>query len=288
MPVQIAQLPVPDLQADTVSPGSGQARLQGLRVLAAEDDPVNQWVLRELLEQEGAVCTLHNNGADALADLRAGQVFDVLITDIQMPGLNGYETAQQARQLRPALPVLGLTAFAMAEDRQKCLDAGMADHITKPVDADALVRAILRALCRETAVAAATPLAPVIVPAPAPAPAPAVKSHVGWESLQKVLRKTESRITFLRTFLDNYASAPDTLRALLAVDDLDGLRRLVHKINGATGLLCAAEAQQQAKDIEALLTRAEAPADAQVDALAFSLEQVVHEVEVHLGLLLQV
>jgi signal transduction histidine kinase/CheY-like chemotaxis protein/HPt (histidine-containing phosphotransfer) domain-containing protein len=283
MPVQIAELPVPDLQADTAPLESGQQRLQGLRALAAEDDPVNQWVLRELLEQEGAVCTLHNNGADALAELRAGQVFDVLITDIQMPGLNGYETAQQALQLRPALPVLGLTAFAMAEDRQKCLDAGMADHITKPVDADALVRAILRALSREAVVAAGTPVAVIV-----PAPVAAVKSHVGWESLQKILRKSESRITFLRTFLDNYASGPDTLRALLAADDRDGLRRLVHKINGATGLLCAAETQQQAKDIEALLARAEDPADAQVGALAFSLEQVVQEVEAHLGLLLQV
>jgi CheY-like chemotaxis protein len=146
LPVQATVLPAPAPQPATAPLAPGQRRLQGLRVLAAEDDAVNQWVLRELLEQEGALCTLRDSGTAALADLGGAQMFDVLITDIQMPGVNGYETAQQARQLRPALPVLGLSAFAMAEDRQKCLDAGMQDHITKPVDADALVHAILRAL----------------------------------------------------------------------------------------------------------------------------------------------
>jgi CheY-like chemotaxis protein len=261
LPVQVVELPAPELHASTAPLAPGQQRLRGLRVLAAEDDAVNQWVLRELLEQEGAECTLRDSGTEALADLRGQQHFDVLITDIQMPGLNGYETAQQALQLRPTLPVLGLTAFAMADDRQKCLAAGMADHITKPVDADALVHAILQALRHEPG------------------------SAVVWESLHKTLRKTESQIQFLRTFLDNYASAPSTLRTMLATEDVEALRRLVHKINGATGILCATDAQLKAKAIEAEMRQAGTLPSAQVEALADCLELVVKEVVAHLGAL---
>jgi CheY-like chemotaxis protein len=150
LPVQVAELPAPGLPAANATPLSGQ-RLHGLRVLAAEDEPVNQWVLRELLDQEGARCTLRDNGNEVLAELAGEQAFDLLITDIQMPGLNGYETTRRALQLRPGLLVPGFTAFVMAEDRQKCLDAGMREHVAKPVDADAMVQAILRAVHRGAA-----------------------------------------------------------------------------------------------------------------------------------------
>jgi signal transduction histidine kinase/DNA-binding response OmpR family regulator len=284
MPVKAVPIPLPEVHPTAAPLAPGQQRLLGLRVLAAEDDPVNQWVLRELLEQEGAVCTLRDNGTDALTELRGVHAFDVLVTDIQMPGLTGYETAKQALQLRPSLPVLGLTAFAMADDRQKCLDAGMTDHLTKPVDADALVYAILKAVRLDTEVAAQTPAEPgneqvqvQVQPE---------KSHVVWASLRKTLRKTESQIQFLRTFLANYANAPDTLLGLLASKDLDALRRLVHKLNGATGMLCAMEAQSQAKAIETEMVEAGTLPGTKVEALAECLVLVVQEVEVHLGGLL--
>ncbi len=281
LPVKIVDLPKPDPHPTTAPLAAGQQRLQGVRVLAAEDDPVNQWVLRELLEQEGAVCTLRDNGSGALTELRGTRPFDVLVTDIQMPGLNGYETSKQALQLRPNLPVLGLTAFAMADDRQKCIAAGMADHITKPVDADTLVRAILLAVHREMGAEVSAPIDA------ANPPLQVVKSQVVWASLQKTLRKTQSQIQFLRTFLSNYVSAPATLRTLLVAQDVDAQRRLVHKINGATGMLCATEAQLQAKNIEAQMLQAEAVPGTQVAALADCLELVVKEVEAHLGGLLE-
>jgi signal transduction histidine kinase/DNA-binding NarL/FixJ family response regulator len=281
LPVLIAELPVSELQPATAPLVSGQGRLQGVRVLAAEDDPVNQWVLRELLDQEGAVCTLRDNGIAALAELAAEQPFDVLITDIQMPGLNGYETARRALQVRPALPVLGLTAFAMAEDRQKCLDAGMVNHITKPVDADALVRAILQAVHCDATCASDAPASPdAAVRSGDRAPAPA--SQVDWAALEKTLRRADSRDQFLRTFVHNYAGAPAALREQLQTADSDGLRRLVHKIHGACGFLCATHTQQQAKALEEAWMLAGALPDAPLAALADSLEQVVQEVQAHL------
>jgi signal transduction histidine kinase/DNA-binding response OmpR family regulator len=277
LPVQSETLPEPELHPTLAPLAPEQQRLRGLRVLAAEDDPVNQWVLRELLEQEGAVCTMRDNGAEALADLRAGQAFDVLVTDIQMPGLDGYETAQQALQLRPGLPVLGLTAFAMAEDRQKCMDAGMADHVSKPVDADVLVRAILLALRRD---AGATLPAPAVAGSQSGLPE---HSPVDWAALQKLLHKPASQVHALRTFLDTYASAPSTLRALLQAADHDGLRRLVHKVHGATGLLFAKDTQQQAKAIEIQMAHALDLPGAELGALADSLAAVVCAVEARLN-----
>jgi CheY-like chemotaxis protein len=277
LPVQRVALPAPALEPVTAPPAPDQQRLRGVRVLAAEDDPVNQWVLRELLEQEGAVCILRDSGAEALADLRAGQAFDVLVTDIQMPGLNGYETTQQALQLRPGLPVLGLTAFAMPEDRQKCLDSGMADHITKPVDADVLVRAILLALRRGAGAA---------LPMPALAGGQSVRqeqSPVDWAALQKMLRKPASQVQIMRTFLDSYTGTPSTLRSLLKAADHEGLRSLVHKVHGATGLLCATDTQQQAKAIETHMAHALDLPGAELATLADSLAAVVAAVEARLN-----
>jgi CheY-like chemotaxis protein len=220
---------------------------------------------------------LRDSGAEALADLQSGQAFDVLVTDIQLPGLDGYETAQRALQMRPDLPVLGLTAFAMAEDRQKCMDAGMADHITKPVDADVLVRAILRALRHDASTAVHTP---AVAGSESVRPE---KSPVDWTALQEMLRKPESQVRVLRTFLDTYAGTPSTLRSLLQAADHDGLRRLVHKVHGATGLLCAKDTQQQAKAIETQMAQTLDLPGAELGALADSLASVVAAVEARLN-----
>lgn len=279
LPFQLASKPVNTQRAPHIVLEENPLRLKGVRILCAEDDAVNQWVLRELLEQEGAECTLRNNGLDALIDLRSNQPFDVFITDIQMPGLNGYDTTKRALQQRPYLPVLGLTAFAMPEDRQKCLDAGMRDHISKPVDADALVLAIQNVLQKETDAAgdsvpdnqSATQLAPV--------------ANVDWIDLQKTLRRPQSRVKFLQTFMDSYATAPATLRTLLNNNDMDAVQPLVHKIHGAAGFLCARSTQQQARTIEErILHTRTLPVD-QVSALADTLEQVVQEVGEKLKLL---
>jgi signal transduction histidine kinase/ActR/RegA family two-component response regulator len=143
LPVQVTELRLPEEMAH--HGGVGLQRLNGMRILAAEDDAVNQWVLRELLEQEGASIQIVSEGMLALEMLAGAQAFDVFVTDIQMPGINGYETARRALQLRPGLPVIGLTAYAMQEERQRCLDAGMQAHVAKPVEVDLLVHALLHA-----------------------------------------------------------------------------------------------------------------------------------------------
>jgi CheY-like chemotaxis protein len=121
-------------------------RLHGVRVLVAEDNEVNQLVLGRALEIEGAETTIVGDGRQAvnrvLADGR--EAYDVVLMDIQMPEMDGYEATRRILELAPDLPVIGQTAHAMLDERRECLAAGMVDHIAKPIDFRQLADMIAR------------------------------------------------------------------------------------------------------------------------------------------------
>ena len=126
--------------------GDSARRLDGVRVLVAEDNEVNQMVLERALEIEGADTTIVGDGRQAvnrvLADGR--ESYDVVLMDIQMPEMDGYEATRRILELAPDLPVIGQTAHAMLDERRDCLAAGMVDHIAKPIDFRRLVDMIVR------------------------------------------------------------------------------------------------------------------------------------------------
>ena len=125
---------------------AGYRRLAGLRLLAAEDVEVNRLILDAMLTQEGATVQFAENGQTALDCVarRGADAFDVVLMDVQMPVLDGYAATRELNRSAPGLPVIGLTAHALDEEREKSLAAGMVEHVTKPIDLDALVAAILR------------------------------------------------------------------------------------------------------------------------------------------------
>jgi signal transduction histidine kinase/DNA-binding response OmpR family regulator len=266
LPVQVTELQAPTAQAQRA--GQALQRLAGLRILAAEDDAVNQWVLRELLEQEGATIQIAPDGLLALELLAGTQTFDALVTDIQMPGINGYETARRALELRPELPVIGLTAYAMQEERQRCLDAGMRAHVTKPVDVDELVQALLQATHRGERAQAPN----------APAASPASTALVDWADLEQRLKRPASRQQFLQTFIDTYSTVPDELRRHLADGAQEEVQRLAHKLQGAAGFLGARGMQARAKQVEELLMHSRTLPGGLIEQLAVKLERVLEHV----------
>ena len=147
-PTALAHALRPDLAgAPAVAAPTGGApqRLAGLRLLVVEDNLNNQQVAQELLEDEGASVQLAGNGQQALDALAAAQLpFDIVLMDLQMPVMDGLTAARLIRQ-NPALarlPIIAMTANAMASDRAACLAAGMNDHIGKPFDLDHLVRVL--------------------------------------------------------------------------------------------------------------------------------------------------
>lgn len=137
-----------------------QAGLAGARILLVEDNPVNQELARELLNRAGILVNIAGDGREALAILERER-FDAVLMDCQMPVMDGYEATRALRQ-RPGwkdLPVIAMTANAMAGDRQKVLDAGMNDHVAKPIRVDDLFAALARWV--RPASPAPTPLAPL-------------------------------------------------------------------------------------------------------------------------------
>lgn len=117
----------------------------GACVLVAEDNTINQKVARRFLEKLGCVVELVDNGEDALARVQAG-TYDAVFMDCQMPKMDGYEATRRIRALPPfaRLPIIAMTAHAMRGDREKCLEAGMSDYVSKPLQPEALAAALAR------------------------------------------------------------------------------------------------------------------------------------------------
>ena len=121
-----------------------QESLAGISILVVEDDRINQMVLEENLRADGARVTVAGNGREAVERLvRDGRAaYDIVLMDIQMPEMDGYEAARRMLALAPDLPIIAQSAHALREERDKSLAAGMVDHVTKPIDPDELVRVI--------------------------------------------------------------------------------------------------------------------------------------------------
>ena len=112
-------------------------------ILVVDDEEIMREILETLLTRAGYDVRLASSGTEGL-ELARALPFDAAIVDIMMPGLDGYETARRIRAVDPDLPLIGQTAHAMQEDRAHCIEAGMVDRVTKPIDTEELVRSVLR------------------------------------------------------------------------------------------------------------------------------------------------
>ena len=156
------RLPLPEVAAPPAAAAAPAAattaaeaprRLARLRLLAAEDVEVNRLILEAMLTHEGAELRFAEHGAQAVELVAAAGPggFDAVLMDIQMPVMDGYQATQRVHALAPGLPVIGLTAHALGEERARCEAVGMVAHVTKPIDLEALVAAILAVTSGATA-----------------------------------------------------------------------------------------------------------------------------------------
>ncbi len=148
MTVQDFQLLNDALSEKTVSPAAPPTVLANKKILVVEDVELNQVIVREILKEYQASVSLAGNGREALEILQQSHNFDLILMDIQMPEMDGYEATQAIRE-DPGLahlPIIAMTANAMKEDVDQCLAAGMNAHIAKPIDEKILVSRIIEVL----------------------------------------------------------------------------------------------------------------------------------------------
>ncbi len=206
--------------------------LAGLSLLVVEDNGINQLVARRILEAAGAVVTIAADGLKALEALAAGPSrFDAALMDIQMPGMDGYDATRAIRSELglKELPIIAMTANAMASDREQCLAAGMNDHICKPFVVGQMIAVIarhVRAFRREH---------PVTAPAPAAASAVIDES----EALSRTLGDRALLKLIMIEFVKSYADAAEELGRLLAGGALRDLARRSHDLKGVAANLGA-------------------------------------------------
>jgi CheY-like chemotaxis protein len=133
------------LEGDTDEPPAGLPQGAGGHILLVEDNPVNQMVAANTLRRLGYTVELAPNGKVA-AEKVARMHFDLILMDMQMPEMDGLDATRAIRTMNATIPILAMTAHALKGDRERCLAAGMNDHIAKPIRSEALARAIRRHL----------------------------------------------------------------------------------------------------------------------------------------------
>lgn len=220
---------------------------QDVRLLLCEDNPINQEVAMELLQEVGFKVDVAENGAVAVA--KAGQTaYDLILMDMQMPIIDGLEATGLIRALpgRESVPILAMTANAFREDRQRCLEAGMNDHVGKPVNPEALFAALLkwlpnRALKRlkadKTVSTGDTHLRQLL----------SGISCLDFETGLKVMRWDEEKyIALLQMYLRHHVDDIKKLRQSLETGDTQQADLLSHTIKGVAATLGAYRLQHAA------------------------------------------
>ncbi len=241
-------LPPAEPVADQPSrpPKTGAQRLFGLRILAAEDIEMNRIILQDILEHEGAITTFAHNGREALEQWQraaeSGGV-DLVLMDIQMPEMDGYEAARHILALHPQQAIIGLTAHALEPERQRCLDAGMVGHLTKPIDPEQLI-----ALIGHHTHSSLHPLLTPPLPTSAPPAAPEPAALLDWPKLILRFKGKHAFIQkLIQSTLQHGESQPAELRHSATERDFEGIAFRAHALQGVLGNWQVVELQNLAQ-----------------------------------------
>ncbi len=245
--------------------GQWRRQLCGARILLVEDNEMNLELALELLRQEGIDAVVAHNGQEALDTLARDPQFDGVLMDCQMPVMDGYTATRLLRQ-DPAfrdLPILAMTANAMAQDREKALTAGMSDHIAKPLNVDVMFATIARwigpALARrqaEVQVAAVDPATPQF---DGQEPLPVLAGIDTAAGLATMAANDALYRRLVVRFRESWTAFPAQFAAAQIDADPTAARRMAHTLAGNAGSIGAKTVHAVAMDLE---TACRAGADA--------------------------
>ena len=257
--------------------------IQGAQVLLVEDNEINQQVAREILEGAGLKITLANDGQEAVNAVKENE-YDVVLMDIQMPVVDGYTATREIRKdprLRE-LPIIAMTANAMAGDREKSLEAGMNDHVAKPIDPNDLFSTLAKWLQlgdrKAQLDSAKDRLAEKAEREDDSMPElPGISVAVG---LKNVGGNEKFYLKLLLQFLDTNRDSANEIREALTKNYRSLAVRLVHTVKGIAGTLGAGGLAQVAGKLEKTLKTGETSGlSALLHEFESNLNQVMHSIE---------
>jgi len=256
---------------DAFSDDKVQKAIRGLRVLIVEDNAINQQVAAGILEEAGVLCDMADNGRIAVERMRNDpDGIGMILMDLQMPEMDGYEATRQIRSLPgiAAIPIIAMTAHAMNEERDACIQAGMNDHVSKPIDAAHLFKTIAL-------------WAPAIQ-AP-PADGTGTPSGASGKAVEADTMKSDAEndgaigiagesegfdfdaakarlgldkaffVRLLGDFNAKYANFATELTGAIAAGDIETASRLAHTVGGLSGTIGAEDLQRECRALEKAL-----------------------------------
>jgi len=246
-------------QTSQAIPAHALSALQGTDVLLVEDNEINQQVAEGLLSRVGIHVVIAQHGKQALQILQH-EHFDAVLMDMQMPIMDGLEATQLIRTNSKLqdLPIIAMTANAMQEDRNKCLQAGMNDHVSKPVDPDVLYATLMRWIKVSPRHNTGN-----IHPKPSPLPNPptpvetlnaaAITGIDTHDGLVRVAGNQQLYQDILYKFHDSQASVLDNIKAALAAKQATQATQLAHKLKGIAGNIGAKKLYESSALLETTL-----------------------------------
>ena len=256
----------------------------GIRVLLVEDNEMNQQVATELLESAGAIVTVANHGGEAVKILTEGDqapVFDVVFMDLQMPVMDGF-TATRLLRRDPRLrkvPIIAMTAHALVEERQRCLDEGMSDHVSKPIDPDNLMSTLLRwakprpkeSPDSQDPISLRNGSGEVVLP------------EIAGINLADGLKRVAGNRQLYRDLLGQFAAKQRTVAAQVSATlesgDHAGAERIAHTLKGVAGNLGITEVQSIAQELETAICHGEINVSALIVELSSVMDTQVRAID---------
>jgi PAS domain S-box-containing protein len=267
------------VEAAPAGPSIDIDRMRGARVLLVEDNEINQEVAIGQLEDAELFVDLAENGADAVRMVREND-YDLVLMDMQMPVMDGIEATRiiRADPEHKSLPIVAMTANALVSDREICLQAGMNDHIAKPIDPDQLFGVLLRWIKRPDGDGARLAEHAQGRKVPASARADGGPLEIVGIDVSGALKRTGGNRkryqTLLQRFAQQQAGTMEVIRKALAMGDVATAERSAHSLKGASGTLGAMQLAEAAAKAETALKLGQ-DTDTALTALAASLAATV-------------
>ena len=241
----------------TNSPEQNHTLLKGKTLLLVEDNEVNQEVALEWLHTAGMETMVANNGQEAL-EILANHLPHGVLMDIQMPVMDGFEATRQIRN-QPKfkdLPIIAMTAHALKGDRERCVSAGMNDHVAKPIDPETLFATLTKWIGdKQSIISDTTP----DHSNPKPQSSPTSDKNDETLKLQgidtqtglfRVNQNRELYLKLLNSFVRDFATAHEKISRFLATDDRESAKRMTHSIKGVAANIGADTLSSRAADLE--------------------------------------